>query len=124
MDAITLLKQDHTKVRALFKEYEDAGDRAIQTKHRLFDEIKQELDVHAAIEEEIFYPAVKRLRAEDARDLVLEAIEEHHVIKTLLKELAGLTPEDEAFDAKVKVLCENVDHHATEEWCVTARPNC
>ena len=100
MEATALLKKDHATVKALFKKYEDTGDRAEQTKQRLFDEMKTELDVHAAIEEEIFYPAMQEVRSKDAKDLVLEALEEHKVVKTLLKEIAALTPADEKFDAK------------------------
>jgi hemerythrin superfamily protein len=115
MEATALLKKDHAKVKELFKKFEDAGDRAGQTKQRLFEEIKSELDVHAGIEEEIFYPAMQKVRSNEAKDLVLEALEEHKVVKTLLKEIARLTPEDDEFDAKVKVLQENVEHHADEE---------
>ena len=115
MEATTLLKKDHLKVKELFKRFESAGDRAAQTKQRLFDEIKADLDAHAAIEEEIFYPAMQAVRSKEVQDLVLEAIEEHKVVKTLLKEIAELTPADEEFDAKMKVLKENVEHHADEE---------
>ena len=115
MEATVLLKKDHAAVKALFKKFEAAGDRAAQTKQRLFDDIKAELDAHAAIEEEIFYPAMQKVRSKDVQDLVLEAIEEHKVVKTLLKEIAQLTPDDDAFDAKMKVLQENVEHHADEE---------
>jgi len=115
MEATALLEKDHAAVKALFKKFEDAGDRAQQTKQRLFNDIKAELDVHAAIEEEIFYPAMQRVRAKEVQDQVLEAIEEHKVVKTLLKEIAQLTPDDDEFDAKMKVLHENVEHHADEE---------
>jgi hemerythrin superfamily protein len=115
MEATALLKKDHTTVKALFKKFEGAGDRAAQTKQRLFDEIKAELDVHAAVEEEVFYPAMRKVRSKEAQDLVLEAIEEHKVVKTLLAEIEQLTPDDDEFDAKMKVLQENVEHHADEE---------
>ena len=115
MEATALLKRDHAKVKELFKKFEGAGDRAEQTKQHLFDEIKTELDGHAAVEEEIFYPAMQRVRSKEVRDLVLEAIEEHKVVKTLLGEIAELAPDDDEFDAKMKVLQENVEHHADEE---------
>ncbi len=115
MEATALLKKDHATVKALFKQFEAAGDRAGQKKQRLFDEIKTELDVHAAIEEEIFYPAMQEVRSKEVKDLVLEALEEHKVVKTLLAQIALLRPSDEKFDAKVKVLQENVEHHADEE---------
>jgi len=115
MEATALLKKDHAKVKALFKKFEGAGDRAAQTKQHLFDEIKTELDGHAAVEEEIFYPAMQTVRSKEVRDLVLEAIEEHKVVKTLLGEIADLAPDDDEFAAKMKVLQENVEHHADEE---------
>ena len=115
MEATALLKKDHAAVKALFKKYEAAGDRAEQTKQSLFDQIQAALDVHAAIEEQIFYPAVQEGRSVEAKDMVLEALEEHKVVKTLLEEIAALTPADDVFDAKMKVLRENVEHHADEE---------
>ena len=115
MDATKLLKEDHDEVRALFKEYEKAGDRAHATKAKLFEQIREALTVHAEIEEEIFYPAVKAARSEEAKDEVREAVEEHKIVKTLLKELEKMEPSDEQFDAKMTVLQESVDHHATEE---------
>src|SRR5690242_16649012 len=75
MEATSLLKKDHAKVKELFKKFEGAGDRAGQTRQHLFDEIKTELDAHAAVEEEIFYPAMQKVRSKEVRDLVLEAIE-------------------------------------------------
>jgi len=115
MEATALLKKDHVAVKALFKKYEAAGDHAEQTKQKLFDQIKAELDAHAAVEEQIFYPAVQEGRSAEAKDMVLEALEEHKVVKTLLEEIAALTPADDEFDAKMKVLQENVEHHADEE---------
>ncbi|HKC24090.1 MAG TPA: hemerythrin domain-containing protein [Thermoanaerobaculia bacterium] len=115
MDATELLKEDHETVRDLLKKYEAAGDRAYQTKKGLFEEIRDELEIHSEIEEKIFYPAVKRLRSADAEEIVDEAIEEHAIVKRLLEELDGLKPQDERFDAKMKVLKENVEHHAGEE---------
>src|SRR5204862_5323902 len=110
MDATELLKEDHDTVRDLLKKYEAAGDRAYQTKKGLFEEIKDELEIHSKIEEKIFYPAVKKLRSADAEEIVDEAIEEHAIVKRLLEELDGLKPQDERFDAKMKVLKDNVEH--------------
>ena len=115
MKATTLLKKDHDTVRDLFKQYEKAGDRAFQTKKDLFEQVKTELEIHAAIEEEIFYPAFKRIREKEAKEIVLEAFEEHAVVKDLLEQLSEMSPEDETFDAKFKVMQENVEHHAEEE---------
>jgi len=114
MDAIKLLKQDHAAVNKLFRQFEQAGDRAHKTKGRLAERIGTELAIHAAIEEQVFYPAVRRA-VEDETDLVLESLEEHHLVKVLLSEIEKLDPSDERFGAKVRVLIENVEHHIEEE---------
>jgi hemerythrin superfamily protein len=115
MNAIELLKKDHQKVAGLFKKYEGAGDDASSEKEELFRMIKRELDVHARIEEEIFYPAARQAPSEETQDLVAEAGEEHKQIKTLLAELDGMDADDEQFGAKMKVLQEDVEHHVEEE---------
>jgi hemerythrin superfamily protein len=110
-----MLRKDHDKVRALFKEYEGAGERASAQKKRLVVEITRELEVHAAIEEKIFYQAFRDVQDKDPRKTVRESFEEHKIVKTLLAELAGMNPSDEQYDAKVTVLQESVEHHADEE---------
>jgi hemerythrin superfamily protein len=114
-DAVELIKSDHRKVEQLFREFEEAGDRAYKTKQELVGQIVEELEVHAAIEEEIYYPAVEAKARKDGKELIAEAVEEHHVVKVLLGELGSMSSEDEAFDAKVTVLTENVRHHVEEE---------
>jgi len=114
-DAVALIKADHRKVEQLFREFEDAGDRAYKTKQQLVEQIIRELEVHATLEEETYYPAVEAKAKKDGRELIAEAVEEHHVVKVLLGELASMDAEDEAFDAKVTVLMENVRHHVEEE---------
>ena len=114
-DAVALIKSDHRKVEQLFREFEEAGDRAYKTKQQLVSEIVRELEVHATIEEETYYPAVEAKAKKDGKDMVAEAVEEHHVVKVLLGELATMSAEDDAFDAKVTVLMENVRHHVEEE---------
>ena len=114
MDATKLLEQDHNEVEGLFKEFEKAGDRAYKTKQDLVEKMIEELTIHTEIEEEIFYPAVKS-EVSDSEDEVAEAVEEHHVAETLIEEIKQLSPEDEAFDAKVTVLIESVRHHKDEE---------
>jgi hemerythrin superfamily protein len=114
-DAVALIKADHRRVEQLFREFEEAGDRAYKTKQRLVSQMIRELEVHATIEEETYYPAVEAKARKDGKELVAEAVEEHHVVKILLGELAGMSAEDEAFDAKVTVLMENVRHHVEEE---------
>jgi hemerythrin superfamily protein len=115
MEATKLLKNDHDEVRAMFKEYEKTGDRALAKKAKLFEQIRDALTAHAKIEEEVFYPAVKAARSEEAKDEVREATEEHKIVKTLLSELDRMKPSDEQYDAKMKVLMESVEHHAEEE---------
>ncbi len=111
MDAITLLTEDHKKVKELFRKFEGLGERGFKSKQKLADQIRGELVVHTAIEEEIFYPAAQ----DHAEEMVAEAIEEHNVVDRLLLEIRDLSPEDEAFDAKMTVMMENVEHHADEE---------
>ena len=114
MDAITLLRTDHQAVERLFEQFEKAGDRAFVEKRRIVDRIVEELSIHAAVEEQIFYPAA-RANVPDTEDIALESLEEHHIVKWLLSELDGLDPEHERFQAKVTVLIENVRHHVEEE---------
>ncbi len=111
MDAIKLLEDDHEKVKGLFRTFEKA--RSEDRKKQLADEIMMELEVHSQIEEEIFYPAVREKVGED--ELVAEAVEEHHVVDVLMKEIKQLEPSDERFEAKMTVLIENVEHHIEEE---------
>lgn len=112
MDAITLLKQDHKTVKSLFRQFEKAKQPARQRK--LAGEVIKELSVHAAIEEMVFYPAV-RDRVPEAEDTVLESLEEHHVAKWVLSELEDMKPDHERFKAKMAVLMESVGHHIDEE---------
>jgi hemerythrin superfamily protein len=114
MDALTLLREDHRTVESLFKKFEALGDKALKAKRKLVDQMVKELSVHAVIEEQVFYPAVRE-RVKPLEDEVLEALEEHHVAKWLLSELDGLPAEAERFDAKVSVLMESVRHHVKEE---------
>jgi len=109
-DPIKLLKDDHKKVKELFTEFETADGRS---KRRIANEAIMELDIHAAIEEEIFYPAM--LEALKDEIVVAEAEEEHHVVHVLIEELRGMEKPDVHFDAKFTVLAENVKHHIEEE---------
>ena len=115
IDAITLLKNDHKAVEKLFKQYEKAGDQAYATKRKIVDDIIRELSIHAEIEEQIFYPAIRAAEIPEAQDMVLESLEEHGVAKWLLHELDGMDPEAERFDAKVTVMMEMIRHHVEEE---------
>jgi len=109
-----MLKDDHRSVEALFKRFEKAGDRAFALKRNVVDTIVKELSKHAAIEEELFYPAT-RATVPGIDDMVLESIEEHHIVKWVLSEIEHMDPHEESFDAKVTVLIENVRHHVKEE---------
>jgi hemerythrin superfamily protein len=80
MDALTLLKNDHERVEMLFRKFQDTGDRALKTREKLVNEMIEDLSIHAVIEEQVFYPAV-RTKVPDLQDDVLEAIEEHHIVK-------------------------------------------
>jgi hemerythrin superfamily protein len=113
MNAFQLLKEDHQKVSGIFQQIEPTTERAQKTRTELFAQLKQELDIHARIEETIFYPSIKR--AAETREIVLEGFEEHHVIKMLLKELEAMPVDTEEWAAKIKVLQENVEHHVEEE---------
>ena len=110
MNAFQLLKNDHQIVSGLFDRIESATGRE---KTQLFTRLKSELDVHAHIEEKFFYPALEN--KQESREITLEAYEEHNVVKDLLAELANGAPAGEEWDAKLKVLRENVDHHVKEE---------
>ena len=114
MDAITLLRHDHQTVQQLFKRFEKAGDTAYVEKRQIVDQIIEALSVHAAIEEQLFYP-VARATVPATEDIALESLEEHHIVKWVLSELVDLDPRNERFDAKVTVLIENVRHHVEEE---------
>ena len=110
MDALELLKQDHQKVKELFEKAEEAEGKQ---QEKIFEQIKTELETHARIEETVFYPAVQE--HEELKDMVLESLEEHKQIKTLLREMDNLASDSEKFEPKLKVLMENVEHHAEEE---------
>lgn len=110
MNAIDLLKDDHNKVSLLFQKVKatEEGEHLA-----LFEQIKEELEVHTHIEETIFYPKMKE--ESELEDLVLEGIEEHHQVKMFLRELASLAEDSEKFEPKLKVLMEDVTHHVQEE---------
>lgn len=113
-DAIALLMADHKEVKKAFEQYEKLGERAYVAKKKLADQICEALTIHTIIEEEIFYPAVREA-GEDEEDLVKEALVEHAGAKDLIAQLQDMSAEDEMFDAKVKVLSEQIEHHVEEE---------
>jgi hypothetical protein len=109
-DAVALLKADHRKVEGLFEKFEKAKNAA--TKKSLVEQICTELSVHTAIEEEIFYPACT---GQIEEDLVKEAYVEHDGAKVMIAELLASSPDDDFYDAKLKVLSEEIKHHVKEE---------
>jgi hemerythrin superfamily protein len=113
-DAIFMLVADHKKVKALFGEFEDlkaSGSKA--EKAALVKRICDELTIHASVEEEIFYPAVRAGIDDD--DLVDEALVEHSSAKELIAQLRAMSPGDDRYDARVTVLGEQIEHHVKEE---------
>ena len=113
MDALTLLKNDHDKVKGIMSELEPTTERAEKTRTELFAKLKMELTVHEIIEEEIFYPTLKQ--HPKAKEIVLEGYEEHNVVDTLMGELEALPVTDETWGAKASVMIENLEHHIEEE---------
>jgi hemerythrin-like domain-containing protein len=113
VDAIKLLKDDHRKVKKLLEEVDSTTERGVKTREELFGKIKSEMEVHEAIEEEIFYPALKE--HPKAKDIVLEGYEEHHVVDEIMGELAVTAVDDERWGAKASVMKENIEHHIEEE---------
>jgi hemerythrin superfamily protein len=107
-----MIRQDHKKVEGLFKKFEQT--QGSQAKRRLAENAMAELEVHAALEEEIFYPAVKN-EVDDGSSMVQEAIEEHQTVKQLISELKGMQEADEEFESQFSQLMENVQHHVEEE---------
>lgn len=113
-DAISLLKADHKDVKRAFEEFSKLGDKAFKTKKKLADDICVDLEIHARLEEEIFYPEFRKA-VENSRPLVNEAKVEHDSARDLIRQIKAMNAEDELFDAKVTVLSEYIEHHVKEE---------
>ena len=111
MNALEFLKEDHQKVKRLFQEIRKSSDRSKQKE--LFDKIDTELEIHAHIEETVFYPAIEE--QEELKDMVAEALEEHHQAKELLEKLETLRADDHDFGSQLQQLMEAVEHHVEEE---------
>lgn len=113
-DAIALLMADHKKVKKLFADFDKLKeDGSVEDKSAIVEQICSELKIHTEIEEEIFYPAVRK--AIDDSDLMDEALVEHAGAKDLIAQLEDADPEEDLYDAKVTVLGEQIDHHVKEE---------
>ena len=113
MDVFGLLKADHERVAEMLQKIEGTTERAEKGRTETFTRLKAELDLHATIEEKIFYPALED--AEETRDIALEAYEEHRLVKQLLGELEREPKDTEQWTAKFTVLKENIEHHVEEE---------
>jgi len=112
-DAVDLLKADHKKVKELFDDFEEAEETS--EKQNIAEEAMKELRVHACIEEEIFYPALRKALGKEEEDMMNEADEEHRVAKTIIEELSTESADEDHFEAKFTVLAENIRHHIKEE---------
>ena len=112
VDAIAMLKADHQRVRDLFAEYE--GTSNADAKGTLADDVFVELETHAQLEENIFYPTVNE-EMEEGPELVKESLHEHATVKQLIQELRQMGPQSKEFDAKFHELMHNVEHHVAEE---------
>ncbi|MFP5503753.1 MAG: hemerythrin domain-containing protein [Candidatus Sericytochromatia bacterium] len=113
MDAIQVLKQQHREVEQLFEQCKSLGERAFKSREDLVRQICEKLTIHTQIEHDVFYPAV--MRVQEGKSEVLEGLEEHHLVKILLKQLAEMEASDETYMAKLTVLEELVQHHVEEE---------
>jgi iron-sulfur cluster repair protein YtfE (RIC family) len=113
MDVFALLKADHERVAEMMEKIEETTERAVKGRTETFTRLKTELDLHAMIEEKVFYPVLED--AEETRDITLEAYEEHRLVKQLLSELESEPNDTEEWTAKFTVLKENVEHHVEEE---------
>ena len=112
-DAIAMLEDDHAKVKSLFEQFEGLSDRSKASKKKVADQICMELSIHAEVEEQVFYPAVREPVKDD--DLMDEAVVEHASAKELIAQIMEMDPGEDLYDAKVKVLSEQIEHHVKEE---------
>ena len=115
MNAVQVLLKDHEEIKDLFKQFEEAGERANKKKQTIATNVIKELRSHSQLEERIFYPAVQAKGSKEIQDKILEGIEEHRVADFEMERIQQTQPEDQTFDARVKVLMESVRHHIKEE---------
>ena len=113
VNAISLLEEDHRKMKKLLSELDSTTERGVKTRAELFATVREELTVHETIEEEIFYPALKA--HPKTKEIALEGYEEHHVVDMVMAEIEGLPYDDEKWGAKFTVMKENIEHHIEEE---------
>jgi hemerythrin-like domain-containing protein len=115
LDPVAMLKEDHETVKGLFEKVEALGDGAVTSRRELAERICDELELHAEIEERLFYPALQESGDSDLEDVVAESYEEHRLVKDLVAQIRGWDPADHQYAAKLKVLRELVLHHVEEE---------
>ena len=113
MDVLTLLKEDHDRIKRMLEEGDKTTERGEKTRTELFARLKETLTAHEAMEEEVLYPALKA--HPKAKELTLEAYEEHHVVDIVMEELEMTPVSDEQWGAKFTVAKENIEHHIEEE---------
>jgi hemerythrin superfamily protein len=112
-NALEMLKADHRKVTELFQKYEATQDQAM--KQQIAEQVFTELNIHAQLEEQVFYPAFAEASAEEGEQRVEASLQEHQTVKDLILELQVLDPEDAEFAAKFQELMESVQHHVEDE---------
>ena len=108
-----LLQTDHDKVKSILDDLSETSEGAKKSRESLFGKLKDELLPHMRAEEQAFYPALQE--HEEAKEIALEALEEHHVAETVLNELSSMSMSDESWGAKLKVFQELIEHHIEEE---------
>ncbi|HVL32490.1 MAG TPA: hemerythrin domain-containing protein [Actinomycetota bacterium] len=113
MDALRLMEQDHIEVKGLLEQLGRTDEDAEETREQIFTELRQQLEAHETMEEEVFYPSL--VEHPKAREVVLEGYEEHHAVDLLLEDIADVPYEGEEWTAKFKVIRENIEHHIEEE---------
>jgi hemerythrin-like domain-containing protein len=116
LNPMTMLKQDHQKVKELLSQLSETTGRGVKKRQQLVAQIEAELRVHMEIEEQIFYPALREAaKTQDEQKMYFEATEEHHAAKTVLQDLLATDPSTPNFAGKAKVLKELIEHHVKEE---------
>ena len=115
MNAIRILLKDHEEIGKLLHQFVDAGEEAYQQKQAIAEKVIVEITNHARLEDEILFPALKEKGGEEGEEMALEAVEEHELTRFLLNRLKKTKAEDKKFDARVKILMENVHMHFLEE---------
>jgi hemerythrin-like domain-containing protein len=113
LDALSLLKDDHDKVKDMLEKLDQTTERAVKTREEVFTKLKSDLQVHEAIEEELLYPALREHA--ESKEIALEAWEEHHLVDLVVGEISETPFDDETWAAKLTVMKENLEHHIEEE---------